>query len=1218
VNSFVALGRPTFLILAMALQAATANAQLRTAPAARITASIQDRERVAVAARVHPLARSEFDVGSAPGSLPMERVILLLRGSDEQEAALQALLEGLYDSTSPQFHHWLTPDDFGRRFGIADQDIAAITAWLQSHGAVVNSVARNRRMMEFSGTAAQMSALLGSEIHEYRVNGELHYANASLPTIPAALAPVVSGVVSLHNFRRRPMLHVTREAAESRSSAFTISDFNTSTGSHQLTPYDFAAIYNLTPLWNKGIDGTDQSIAIVSRSDYDSYDTFVFQSAFHIPARVTQILNGPDPGTAGDDVLEVTTDVEWSSAVARNAAIKVIVSKSTNSADGIDLSSLYAVDNDVAPIVSVSYGGCEAEGGAFYGELWKQAAAQGISVVVASGDNGSAGCDDPQAGALATQGFAVNALASTPYNVAVGGTTLAEGGQDSTYWSVTNDANHASALSYIPETTWNDSTTTPKISLEAGSGGVSQRYATPSWQTGNGVPSADPGTTASHHRYLPDISFAAGEHDGYMVCLPWNLVGHDCSFVDNTQFPTDHTVVAGTSVSAQVFAGVMALVDQQAGGPQGNPNFHLYPLTTTAGVYHDVTSGNNVVPCSAGVGCSNGTMTGYSAAPGYDLATGLGSTDVDALVTNWGSISFTPTTVSGSLSPTNLVHGTIVTMSASVTASGGTPTGAVAAYVVHNSNTFGLGTADLGSGGNFQPVNSVPGGSSTVYFRYGGDGTFGNSTSTGIPVTVSPEPSLVSATPPATATLGQAFSIPVVVTGQSGVGAPSGNVTLAEGTTSYNSFPLHPDGTLTYFAGSWPSSAGTHSFTMTYGGDESFAPASTSLSITFAKANPPSVNLACNNNNQPVVVNASVTCNVTLFQAFGNEPAGSGTVQFADNGVSAGNPVSLQCGGCIYSTASYTFSNIAAGQHKITASYSGDSFYLPGSSFSPFTFTSSSPTTNVTVYASQPSAAPGSPFFLNAGASPGEYGGPAMTGTVTIFDGTSSIGSASVNTYLQVNLNDSSHPLSIGSHSFLAKYSGDSYWPSATSAAQTVTISNPDFAITGFGSISITRGSSKFIPASVQSIAGLSGTVLLSCSGAPSESTCSLTTTAASIPGGFGVQITTTAPHAQSGTMSSLPFTTVFALLPLGILIGGRRRRNRILLLILLALVVLLISCGGGGGGGSTSSGTPTPTPAPLTDPGTPTGSYTITITATYTSASSSITHSYPIPVTVQ
>jgi subtilase family serine protease len=396
-------------------------------------------------------------------------------------------------------------------------------------------------------------------MHVYDLDGQLHLANASDISIPEALAPVVRGIASLHNFLFRRAL----KQRASRSFDLPTPYGTFGNGSHVLLPYDFATIYDIAPLWNQGVDGTGQTIAIVGRSNIKLSDIATFRQTVGLVSNNPQvILAGSDPGITKNDEAEAALDAEWAGAVAKGAGTKLVIAQSTNTSDGIELAASYAVNNNVASILSVSFGGCEAtapaSGAQFFNTLWQQAAAQGMSVFVASGDSGSAACDKSSSGS-ASGGLSVNAIASTPFNVAVGGSQFNEGGSDSVYWNSTNNtSNLSSAKGYIPEVVWNESNSS---GLASGGGGVSILYARPSWQSGFGVPAVDPGSSSGHHRYLPDISLTAAGHDGYAMV------------VEGT-FP----IVEGTSASTPAFAGIMAMINQVTGQRNGNPNPRLYAL----------------------------------------------------------------------------------------------------------------------------------------------------------------------------------------------------------------------------------------------------------------------------------------------------------------------------------------------------------------------------------------------------------------------------------------------------------------------------------------------------------------------------------------------------------------------------------------------------------------------------------------------------------------
>ncbi len=694
--SFVAIFA-LFSPLVVAVSAQTNNLQ------PRITQAVDETKLTVLHGNTHPLARAEFDRGAAPADLPMERMLLVLKRSPEQEAALDQLLAEQQDESSPNYHKWLTPAQFGQQFGVADSDIRTITWWLESHGFQIGNVSNGRTLIEFSGTAGEVQEALHAPIHSYIVNGEQHWANANDPSIPTALTPAIAGVATLHDFYPKPQSHIRgpfpRPQAASQStarpqlsfaatSACSLVQFlDPSLTSHptecfMLGPADLATIYNVLPLWNAGIDGTGETIAIVDDSNINPEDAATFRTIYGLPPqKLTVTVNGTDPGLAADE-SEAILDVEWSGAVAPGANINLVVSKSTNATFGGDLSAVDIVDNDLAPILSESYGACEpaltsaytvngvnyASANVFYNSTWQQAAGEGITVIVSTGDNGSAACDiDVITGPPsqpAVNGLQVNGIASTPYNVAVGGTDFNDLTNPTQYWSLSNNATTlASALGYIPETTWNDSCTNAIFvtlgyganaeascndhtgTLKAdgviipvgGSGGESSVYPKPSWQSAL--------TPADGARDLPDISLFAG--DGtisasfYYFCESDLVKGSPQCSLSSQIFGA-----GGTSVSAQAFAGMMALLDQKYEDKQGLINSPLYPLAKASGntcasaanpastcVFYNETAGTIAMPCKTGTpncvtnvgGDSVGVLSGWGAGAGYNLATGLGS-----------------------------------------------------------------------------------------------------------------------------------------------------------------------------------------------------------------------------------------------------------------------------------------------------------------------------------------------------------------------------------------------------------------------------------------------------------------------------------------------------------------------------------------------------------------------------------------------------------------
>lgn len=697
------------------------------APQARITSLVKPEQRITVAGTTSPLLKRSMDHGRLPGGQNLGRMVLLLAPSAQQEQDAEQFVASLHDPSSPNFHKWLAPAEYGQRFDVADEDAAQVQQWLQNQGLTVHEVSQSRRFVVFSGTVSQVESTFSTEMHAYDYKGLKFIANAAEIQIPAALQPVVKGVVRLHSEPRQNNARMGNKFTVNRKNGNIEGPF----GLHFLGPADFATIYNVQPLYDAGINGAGQTIAIVSRSSLVDanygidgvQDIRDFRNVMGLPPNDPEvIINGDDPGVISyGDTQEAMLDVTWAGAVAPMAHIKVVASQS-NFGDGVDASAAYIVDHNLAPIMSTSFGVCEQNMGpletAFFNSLWQQAAAQGITVFVSAGDNGGAGCDDQGSGQYAYSGLAVNGIASTPYNVAVGGTQFDDTDNPDAYWSVASDPTILkSVLSYIPEKVWNESDNDPFFtSLWAGSGGVSTLYAKPAWQSAAGVPN-------DGKRDLPDFSIAAAIHTGYAVCF----LGY-CSDPDYVSFYT----FGGTSASSPAAAGIMALVLQKMGGQtQGMANYVFYRLASVPGVYHDITKGDNKVPDS------NGQYTvGYAAGTSYDLASGLGSFDANALVNNWQAAaaalgsSTTLSLASGQAS--NVVHGTPVTFHARVTCSGAgcaAPTGPVSLIATSSTGDItGVGAVPLVPGASRSTANittaEIPGGTYGVVANHGGDGNY--------------------------------------------------------------------------------------------------------------------------------------------------------------------------------------------------------------------------------------------------------------------------------------------------------------------------------------------------------------------------------------------------------------------------------------------------------------------------------------------------------------
>lgn len=678
-----------------------------------IISAINDGNVVRLFGNTRPEANAANDRGKVADNFPMQHLALQLRRSPEQEQALRQFIDQLHDPTSANYHRWLTPEQFGAQYGPVASDIQKVTSWLQSHGFTVNTVYPSGMTISFSGSAGQVSTAFHTEIHHIEARGGAHIANMSDPQIPAALAPAIVGVVGLHDIQPRPRIAKKRNPIAQYSVG----------GGFLVTPSDLATIYNFNPTFTAGVTGQGQTIYLIEDTNlFTNNDWTTFRSVLGLSgysgASLTTIHPPPpsgsnncsNPGVNGDDA-EAILDAEWASAAAPSAAI--VMATCTDL-----LVAIQNVVNQASPpaIISISYGECEAFNGASsnaaFNSIYQQGVAEGVSIFVSSGDEDAAGCDVGVS--VATHGIGINGLASTPYNVAVGGTDFSDkfSGTTNTYWNPSNSPTFGSAKSYIPEIPWNDSCASQLIATASGfavtygaagfcnnssgflndtggSGGPSgcatgspsisgvvsgscQGYAKPSWQTGVvGIPN-------DGVRGIPDVSlFAANGIWGhyYVVCYSdTSNGGTPC-----TGNPVNWSGFGGTSVSSPILAGVQALINQNMGAPQGNPNAVYYKLAATeygvsgssscnssngnavgsSCIFYDVTLGDIDAPCTGTHNCylpsgTNGVLStdnnsyqpAYKTTTGWDFATGIGTINVFNLVNGWKSL-FTnnPTTL---------------------------------------------------------------------------------------------------------------------------------------------------------------------------------------------------------------------------------------------------------------------------------------------------------------------------------------------------------------------------------------------------------------------------------------------------------------------------------------------------------------------------------------------------------------------------------------------
>ncbi len=706
----MALRRPGLILLSL-LAASNLIAQQD-----RIAARIDGSRSIRLDGSRNPQARPELDLGPAEPSQELAYVTLMLQPSPAQQSALEGLLANQQTPSSPDYRKWLTPEQYADRFGLTRNDIARIVGWLESAGLKVNDVARGRHWITFTGTAARVGSAFRTEIHRYGVDGGVHYANATEPSVPAALAGIVAAIRGLDDFPEHSD-HVSRPA--------DLPDYTNGT-THSLAPDDFATIYHVDALYQQGIDGTGQKIAIVGRTDISIADVRAFRSRYNLPANDPQVvLVGPDPGSNSADQGEAYLDIEWAGAVARNATIIYVNSASVRT------SAQYAVDQNLAPVMSYSYGTCEEQSSTTFRAIAQQAAAQGITWMASSGDAGANNCDPHTSVPQSTKGLGANYPASIPEITAVGGTMFNEG--RGTYWGA-NGANLNSALSYIPEVAWNE-TNAALSGLAASGGGASIFFTKPAWQTGPGVPN-------DNARDLPDVSLSAAIHDGYRTLF--TVSGALTSYIN-----------AGTSASSPSFAGIVALLNQYlvAHGALsqpglGNINPALYRMAQhTADVFHDITGGNNQSPCAQeSPNCVNG-LSGYMAGPNYDLVTGLGSVDALNLVTEWSANTGTATTTQLTSNFSSVDLNGVLRLTATVSAAGSTPTGTVSFTLGNNDTSLGSATLSAGTASVSVPANLLTVGSDTLWAEYSGDpNSSGSSGSVAVAVTLPATGSVVVVT----------------------------------------------------------------------------------------------------------------------------------------------------------------------------------------------------------------------------------------------------------------------------------------------------------------------------------------------------------------------------------------------------------------------------------------------------------------------------------------
>jgi subtilase family serine protease len=1257
-----------------------------------VTTAVDERQMVQLKGNVARQVKTAKDLGEADRTQPAGRMLVVLKRSGDQEAALQSFLMQANQKSSASYHKWLAPVAFAAQFGAADSDIALLSGWLQSHGLKVAKVSTGKNTVEFTGTIGQVSDAFHTSIHQYSVTDaksgkvEKHFANSTDPSVPAAFGKLVAGVTQLNDFKPSPAIKIMGRASydpktHKGTPQWTYPEGPEYAPYYFLAPEDFSTQYDVKPVYTAGTTGAGQTIGIINDSNIDLALVNAYRTLFGLPANTPQVvIDGNDPGINGDSG-EAYLDVENAGSIAPAATVKLYIAGTTGllGDGGLEYSLLRAVDDDAASVLSLSFGYCEAglgtAGNAFYNEVWEQAAAQGQTVMVATGDSGSIGFG-------CGYGLGINGLGSTPWNIAVGGTDAyytdyATGGASiSTFWSNTNDTNLGSLQTKFQEQPWNgtqfglnstlyDPVEDQPYDTGAGGGGPSTcayggdtfdpntglpictgGYAKPIWQVGSGVPN-------DGVRDVPDVSlFASNGYNG--VLWPMCAEEGDCTEVDPSTGSTFVTGVGGTSASAPAMAGIMALVNQKY-GPQGQANFTIYPLAVQfPAAFNDVTVGSINEPCSLydvgyTFGCaldSNGdgyySYQEYPAAVGYDLASGLGSIDVNQLITNWGSITFKSTSTTLSLTPTTVTHGSNVTASVGVTGTG-TPTGVVGLVTSTTlPNNKGITGLELVNGVASEGISYLPGGTYTVTAQYSGDGVNAASSSSPVSITVNPEASSLSFTPEyldpntfsptgitagASVPYGSDILLDVTILGAGGTqdAAATGTVTFTDGSTTLATVNVNAAGTAEFNASTLP--VGSHSITAAYSGDPSYQPSSASpVNFTIGKTASFALifgdNTATFNADGSLGYVAGQSANMTalVYTAIPDGLYPTGTVSFQ---LGTATPIlvpltpdsNLEL--IVTSIASTLLSNLPVGTQTLNITYSGDANYSSSSASQVIEVTAATlPLTTTTLSFSPTSLANIPPStIITATATVTGASTTAPTGSVSFtlgnfltfnpIDLVAGTGSTSTAT-LTIRAAD----LLPGSNLMSATYSGSSVYTPSTSSSTLVYDDPTDFTIQSqTTTLTVTSGSTGSFTLNLASLNGFNGTVALTCA-SPAGLVCASSPSTVSLNGNTTAIVAIgTVTHTYSMLHGRAGWTATGTMLAcLLCIVLPRRKRFGKVLFSLMAMAILI-----GGVSGCSPSNKEASSPSAPIDiaPGT----YTVVVTGT---GSNGLVHNTVVSVIVQ
>ena len=1275
-------------LIAGILQVTPASAQAAPAPLA-ITTTVNNSDRVPLSGSISSAVKHAADLGAVSPALAAHHVTLVLERSAARQSALKQYLSDVQNPQSSEYHHWLTPAEYGSRFGAAAGDMQTIAAWLQSQGLTIEKTSPAANVITFSGSVGMLESAFSTSIHSISINGEKHMANISEPQIPRALAAAVKTVVGLDDIHPRSNLQKGSPAKYNASTRriepeFTLFD---SSGNPYLyvDPADAATIYD-TPNANlntnyKGTtyDGTGVTVGVVGDSNVDLTPVTNYRTAFlgetsgnvNLP---TVIVDGSDPGINGDEV-ETWLDLEVLGGIAPKAKINYYTSDDSDISAGLFNAVIRAVNDNTVSVLSMSFGECEALAGTattdLIGELFQQAAAQGITVTVSSGDAGAAGCDNQDVETTAINGLGVNGLGSSPNNVSVGGTDYdVLGTQFSTYALTNSSGNppyYATALSYIPEEPWNDSTSVngllsanQPLVLSSGTtdiigagGGKSTVFAKPTYQ--NAL------TPADSARDVPDVSFLAanGLYGAvWVLCETSAVYGPDCAntngvFTSSSRFDG----AGGTSAATPAFAGMLALVVQAQGSRLGNANNVLYTLAKNkySTVFHDITTGNNAVVCTIGTpDCGdNGFTSGYNAGTGYDLASGLGSVDAAAMLANWssavGASSATALTINGSTSPVTTVHGTSLNFAVNVNPS--TATGAAGlvttATAAAGSPTLNgqPATIEIASGTGTTTYNGLPGGQYTVYATYDGDTKTAASQSNAISVNISAESSSTQLTVNAYTLNGTPIpslnaipygsyifadtSVYGTAEGYTGSeGYATGTMTNLDNGTNIGTSPI-TSGNFASFpalgANAYPYAVGAHTATATYPGDASYkANTSNGVSFTVVKSGTapvffPATTTLVSNTTDKVEVDITTS-------SLANAP--TGTLTLSANGTTLGTSTNLTSATSLSGTAvSYAVFNVLGsqlvnGMNTLTATYSGDSNYTGSTGTTTVTLSQSSFSFKAGAININPGSTTGNTATLTA-YSTGNFAGVVNLSCVVTSSPASATspitcsipasidmtGTAPATATLTVNSTTSTtagtYVVTVtGADAATGKITA------STTSAVTVT-ATPAIALSSSGGITVSAGATTGNSATLTTTPanGFTGAVLFSCAvtTAPASATdpitCAMSPASVTISGAAGASSTLTV-GSTAATSAAVKSASLRAL-------GGTALAGVLLLFIpsrrrrqLRGLLSLLVLIAVGSLVACGGGSSKSTGPTTPTQPGTTAGAYVVTVTATPAGAS--------------